>query len=122
VIDGKPSSAGVDNPTRADIPYVMYLLDGKARVIRRLNVAINDKAVPTWSPDGRWLAYRTDGKYPLGRAWLLDMRTANAKPRMLLERPALGSIAWLPDSKRLIVTAGDFSPAVPYGFYVLRAT
>lgn len=124
VIDGKPSSAGPDSPTRTDIPYVLYLLDGNARVVRRLPVAINDKAIPSWSPDGHWLAYRTDGKYPLTRVWLLNMQAPSAKPRMLIERPSLGRIAWLPDSKHLVVTGSIPSPGrrVPYGFFVVPTT
>lgn len=124
VVDGIPTSAGPNSPTRLDIPWALYLLDSKGRLLRKLPPKINDNAVPAWSPDGRWLAYRTTAKFPLMRVWLLDMRRREARPRMLLQYPALGDIAWLPDSRRLVLTSGGSAYAglghpVPSGFLVI---
>lgn len=56
--------------------------------------------VPTWSPDGEWIAYRSLG--PDGVAGLFVVRTEGGEPRCVLAGPKVNDpVAWSPDSKRI---------------------
>jgi WD40 repeat protein len=73
---------------------------------------------PSWSPDGRWVAY-----YRGGRPWLADIQTSEVRPlipRVILRRSRGGPVhtflynfdehelVWSPDSKYVLCTARAF--------------
>lgn len=66
---------------------------------------------PTWSPDGRYLAFLSDRNGGQARLWLWTKATNSLKE--VSEIPVRGDeIEWTPDSKKLVVTT------LPTGFTV----
>jgi TolB protein len=78
----------------------LWTIDANGSNARALTSAAAATAVgPSWSPDGRWIAYTArDGVHVL----------TSDGARDLLVLAGVGSRAdWSPDSRRLIVAAGD---------------
>lgn len=78
----------------------------------RLSRLTDDQArhfSPTWSPDGRKLAFVSDRRN--GRdfdLWLLDLDPKAAPPRMLAELVGLSSVEdWSPDGRQIAVVNSD---------------
>jgi Tol biopolymer transport system component len=60
---------------------------------------------PVWSPDGRQVAYVSDGRVVISAP---DGSDRHVLPPMILDVPAFaGGVTWAPDGTRLVVTAGD---------------
>jgi TolB protein len=64
-------------------------------------------AEPTWSPDGKWIAYRTAEEYKKTCTQLYVMRADGTRARRLTHDGACyGAPAWSPDGKRLAFERG----------------
>ncbi len=66
------------------------------------------------SPDGKWVAWITDGSGKGNAIYVADWKKANSKPRRVaagdaLASPQASSIAWSPDSRQLAFLSHDES-------------
>jgi dipeptidyl aminopeptidase/acylaminoacyl peptidase len=96
----------------------IYVLNLRTHALRNLTAG-GDNWLPTWSPDGRLLAFLSDRDgNRQARLWLWDRR--ENQMRMASERNIRGSgIEWLPDSSGVVVetapgtTGQEVSTSIP---------
>lgn len=69
------------------VPWDLWLVNADGTGLRRLTDLEEDSPVPTWSPDGRWIAFS-------GELGLYLVDAEGRQVRRLAEEPASG-IAWL---------------------------
>jgi dipeptidyl aminopeptidase/acylaminoacyl peptidase len=86
----------------------LWIADG-AGGVRVLTDGTQIDDNPSWSPDGHWLAFRSDRERKPDTAgrhqvWLVPARGGDAV-QVSDDRFDVGSVAWSPDGKRLAVTA-----------------
>lgn len=81
-------------------------VDATGGAVRELTASTGDDLEPRWSPDGRWLSFRSDRK-ERGRSQLDLLDPADpGEPRALPEIP--GSVelhSWAPDGRRILAVA-----------------
>ncbi len=102
-----------------DHVYVMDLPDGEPRRLTDMDVT---EAQPTWSPDGRYVAFVTWSDIEGGHIYRARS-TGRPRPERLTSQAALyQQIAWSPDGERIAALRGhaqNFRDAT--GFFVPRA-
>src|SRR6185295_20260998 len=91
--------------TNADL-FVVPLAGGDAK---RITTRTGADTSPGYSPDGRWIAYRSQARdgyeSDLWELWLYDRDTKQSK-RIAADFPNwIESFSWSPDSKSLFVAA-----------------
>jgi len=65
----------------------------------------------SWSPDGRWLAFVEGTLFAPYQISLVEVRGANRRPLIQFTYGFIRSLAWLPDSRRLVFSRNfDRSP------------
>ena len=102
--DGK-SIAYLTWPAPSDL--VIAALDGStSRVLQRQVPAGVGTERPQWSPDGRWVSYNRWQLFGAGNLWLIDSVSGEARQatRFRTSSGGVGSHAWLPDSRRIVVS------------------
>ena len=79
--------------------------------VTRVTHSYSRETEPTWSPDGKWIAYVSDDG---GRdaVWVADPDGSNAKKLTDTDNEKL-TVGWMPDSKAVYFTSSD------HGFYVV---
>ena len=87
----------------------LFLLPINGGTAKRITPRTGADTAPAYSPDGRWIAYRSQSRAgyeaDLWELWLYDRAAGQAK-RIAADFPNwIDSIAWNPDSKSLIVTS-----------------
>lgn len=82
----------------------LYIMDAQGQNIRRIDTAFAPFA-PAWSPDGRWIAFM--GNPINGLADIFVMSAGGGEPINITNTPdrSEASIAWSPDSTRIITAA-----------------
>jgi len=82
----------------------VYLLNLATRESRNLTGGEGESWLPSWSPDGRYLAFLSsrDGSGE-ARLWVWD-RTTNQIREACDKRISANQIEWMPDSRRVILT------------------
>src|SRR5204862_190902 len=104
------SAVGARSPLRGEVVVAaddgIFVLDARARTLRRLTRGDDDLA-PSWSPDGRRLAYAdARGSDPAaGLAIELIDPNSPRRARRRLAPGAVGPIRWSPDGSRLAFLA-----------------
>ena len=105
----------------------LYLLDVGKSTPRALTHDTFYKQGPTWSPDGKWLAYVSD-KEGIENIYLLDLKTGEER-RPAPSKSAEIFPAWSPDGKSMAfqnqtgatllldVATGTISPLAPATFF-----
>ena len=78
--------------------------------LRKITPSVGDTEKPTWSPDGRWLAFSTDaGNYPAGQGIYVIPSDGSAPMRMVTPKPEgtfWSELArFSPDGRKLLFTA-----------------
>jgi dipeptidyl aminopeptidase/acylaminoacyl peptidase len=101
----------------------VWVLDGERRSLRRIRTTTGLYPLqPSFSPDGRWLAfvdtstrpaYVAGGAWHVGQLWLAGGDGSNAHPISGLANTQL--IGWSPSRDVLAVVAGPVSKRVPFG-------
>jgi Tol biopolymer transport system component len=78
----------------------LYVVDVRTHAVRRLTHVSTGAVDPVWSPDGRWIAFRSD--VAPGRIFLLSPLTRRSHELTWRGGPVDGlDLAWSPDSRRL---------------------
>lgn len=94
-----------ERSTNSDI-FLVPLAGGEAR---RLTTRTGADTAPAYSPDGRWIAWRSQARAgyesDLWELWLYDRRTGTSK-RIAADFPNwIHEIVWAPDSKSIFTDA-----------------
>jgi dipeptidyl aminopeptidase/acylaminoacyl peptidase len=94
-----------ERSTNADL-FLVPIAGGEAR---RITSRTGADTGPVYSPDGRWIAYRSQARAgfesDLWELWLYD-REARTSKRILADFPNwVESVDWTPDSKAMFITA-----------------
>ncbi len=94
----------------------IWIVDRKTGVQRGITPASADSWMPTWSPDGRYLAFISDGTLAndaaVARVWVWDR--ASGKISRVSDRPIRPDpLFWGNDGRRLLVTFRADSVASP---------
>lgn len=88
----------------------VWIQDISSGAVRRLTVNkdshINSEEAPSWSPDGKWIAYYGIGE---GQAWLCVASVSNRNSRPLgpADTLPLQSPEWSPNSEELCYSRGN---------------
>ena len=91
--------------TNADI-FLVPMTGGEAK---RITARTGADTAPVYSPDGKWIAYRSQARQgyesDLWELWLYD-RAAGTSKRIAADFPNwIESVTWMPDSKSMLITA-----------------
>ena len=84
--------------------------DGK-RTVRLTNSKQGENA-PSWSPDGRWIAFLSSRDDEHTQLWLLDRRGGEGRKVTTLQSD-VDDYVWAPDGRRVAVVAQDPDTAKP---------
>src|SRR5207253_7097813 len=78
----------------------------------RLTNSKQGESAPSWSPDGRWLAFLSSREDEHTQLWLLD-RAGGEGRKLTSFGGDVEDYVWAPDGKRLAVVVGDGDTAKP---------
>ncbi len=85
-----------------DRQYRLWLLDASSGGLTPLPSGAGSAGVPTWSPDGKYLAF-TSREDNNNRLHVLELGMNS--PQMVVDRPVGISVDWSPDGRKLIFSA-----------------
>lgn len=107
--DGRRLTFATSRPDREANSYrnALWEADLETGALRQLTRGEGD-ASPQWSPDGKWLAFRS-ARSGSPQLWLLPEGIGEARPITDLES-GLSAFAWAPDSHRLAVVSEVMEP------------
>jgi len=91
--------------TNADVFLVKIAGGGPVRITKRTGA----DTAPVYSPDGKWIAYRSQARQGYEsdqwELWLYD-RAAGTSKRIAADFPNwIESVTWMPDSRSMLITA-----------------
>jgi dipeptidyl aminopeptidase/acylaminoacyl peptidase len=103
--------AGRDEPLSTNLDIYAVPADGSVAPVNLTAANRATDTMPAVSPDGRWLAYAAMARpgYEADRlvVQLRDLRSGETRALTADWDRSVGSIAWAPDSRSLLVTAQD---------------
>ena len=103
--------ADAQEPLSTNLDLYAVPADGSAAATNLTAANHATDALPTPSPDGRWLAYAAMARpgYESDRQVVMLRNVATGETRALTQAwdRSVGSIAWAPDGKSIVVTADD---------------
>ena len=90
----------------------LYLFDVESKKAEALTDPVLEAATPSWSPDGKWIAFlgrsgKDADRYNTGNVFVMEAR-AGATPRQLTQYDGMkasasrGRVEWSPDGARLV--------------------
>jgi TolB protein len=97
VIDAFPSTLGGSTD--------LWLVNASTGKASRLTSTPLSEASPSWSPNGRWLAFFSQGRRLPNRIWRLSVATKRLV-QLTSGNPAALYPSWSPDSRRIAFTLG----------------
>jgi len=83
----------------------VWLADVAQGTNRQLTFGEKSDFSPTWSPDGRWLAFLSD-RGEKRQVWQLDMRGGEAE-KLTAHEEGVSAFAWSPDGSVMAYTASE---------------
>ncbi|MFZ2643865.1 MAG: WG repeat-containing protein [Verrucomicrobiia bacterium] len=96
-------------------------LTGNKTANNNVEYHVDDHAIhdPTWSPDGRWVAYTVTPNIGAYMENVFAMTADGRYPRQITKMPKMwfSNPSWSPDSRRLVVEGGLGTP----GIYVVNS-
>jgi Tol biopolymer transport system component len=82
----------------------LWLVNARTGAVSQLTKTVLGEGAPSWSPNGRWIAFSSEGRLRSGRIWRMTVGT-----KKLVQLTA-GSTSlypsWSPDSSRIAFTLG----------------
>jgi TolB protein len=82
----------------------LWLVNARTGTVSQLTKTVLGEGAPSWSPNGRWIAFSSESRLRSGRVWRLTVATKK------LVQLTSGSTAlypsWSPDSSRIAFTLG----------------
>jgi dipeptidyl aminopeptidase/acylaminoacyl peptidase len=94
----------LDEEHCTDIWMLSLRADGQPGEARRLSFEQRNCSSPSWSPDGRWIAFRgalDDGDAQM-RLWLIDVERGEVQPLGADSLETMGELHWNRDSRELV--------------------
>jgi dipeptidyl aminopeptidase/acylaminoacyl peptidase len=102
---------GRTEPNSTNLDIYSVPADGSAAPVNLTAANRGTDTIPAVSPDGRWLAYAAMARasYEADRqvVQLRNLQTGETRALTQAWDRSVGSIAWAPDGRSLLVTAGD---------------
>ena len=83
----------------------LWIVDARTGKTSRLTTTALSEAAPSWSPNGRWIAFFSEGRRLPYRIWRYSFATRRVT-QLTSGRPAAAYPSWSPDSRRIAFTLG----------------
>jgi Tol biopolymer transport system component len=83
----------------------LWLVNARTGATSRLTSSVLSEAEPSWSPNGRWIAFGSEGRSLANRIWRLSVATKQ-RVQLTSGTPAALYPSWSPDSRRIAFTLG----------------
>ena len=83
----------------------LWLVNARTGTVTQLTHTVLSEAGPSWSPNGRWIAFFSEGRTRAYRIWRLSPTTKRVV-QLTSGSPAAAYPSWSPDSRRIAFTLG----------------
>src|SRR4051812_43330142 len=83
----------------------LWLVNATTGATSRLTSTVLSEAEPSWSPNGRWIAFGSEGRNLANRIWRLSV-ASKQRVQLTSGTPAALYPTWSPDSRRIAFTLG----------------
>lgn len=82
----------------------LWLVNASSGTVSPLTRTVLGEGAPSWSPNGRWITFSSEGRLRANQIWRLSVATKRMV--QLTSAPAALYPSWSPDSKSIVFTLG----------------